>query len=181
MSVFSAKFLDLMVSNLKYLIMQLPPNVGMMIWGCLNFSEKGYIIQTYLIGIVCVRDLHDIRSSSHIYEVLCSIRNTITSELGEEYINIAREKADRLFYKIFPSMSVKTLPKPLFSSWEIKVLYRLTANHTYHKSYLKMIRALDSDLSDLCLIPKSAEHLIFNCKRWNIIRLNFSLFVSTTT
>lgn len=69
------------------------------------------------------------------------IRNNIMQEWKDKHRYIGKSNGDRLFfflffYKIHPFMTLRpAFLMPTLRKWKIKVLHRVTSNHTYDKVY----------------------------------------------
>ncbi len=82
------------------------------------------------------------------------------------------------FKKLIPTVS----PKPWFhgkkiQSNDIKIMNRILSNHSYDKRWLFRFRLVDSELCELCNDIETAEHLIFNCTKYDTSRKTYK-FIS---
>lgn len=61
-------------------------------------------------------------------------------------------------------------------SKEIKIINRLRAGHCFNKNTLRLMKLVDSNKCDICNVTENNQHLLFDCKKYDNIRIKYDVF-----
>ncbi|XP_037811414.1 uncharacterized protein LOC119615056 [Lucilia sericata] len=108
-------------------------------------------------------------------EAIREIERRLHDEWEREYVDLSRTKG-REFGKIFPSL----LRKPWFNhnslgmnAIQIRQLNRILSGHSFSPHTLARLHVLDDDTCLLCNEVDDDSHIIFECTKYNHIRLRY--------
>jgi ribonuclease HI len=124
-------------------------------------------------------DVPSIQNKIRNVDAAVMIKNQSRDMLQKEYDEC--EKGIK-FKKIFP----KILQKPWFNkngmeANEIKLINRLISNFSYDKRWLFRFRKSDTENCDTCDTVETAEHLIFQCRKYLQTRRKFQKLLQVTS
>ncbi|KAI8114871.1 hypothetical protein CVS40_12820 [Lucilia cuprina] len=108
-------------------------------------------------------------------EAIKEIERRLHDEWEREYVDLSRMKG-REFGKISPSL----LGKPWFNhnslgmnAIQIRQLNRILSGHSFSPHTLARLHVLDDDTCLLCKEVDDVSHIIFECTKYNHIRLRY--------
>lgn len=105
------------------------------------------------------------------------ISGRLRDEWNLEYRALSCVKG-KYFAEIFPEINSKPwyYTGHNFQPSQVKIINRLMCGHTYDMKYLYIIGAINSNLCEICLVPGSAEHMVFQCSKFIGLRARFEIF-----
>ncbi|XP_075146564.1 uncharacterized protein LOC142236963 isoform X2 [Haematobia irritans] len=108
-------------------------------------------------------------------EGLNKIRTALWNNWNLEFKKISLCKSIKAS-KLFEDVRIKPwFSKYMFNPQETKIINRLHTARTYDKPFLLKIGAISSDVCNECLDAESTHHTIFDCTKFDALRLKYNL------